>query len=122
MAENESGEQISSRTRNIWVSKTGLTRETSGLGPSPVPQRIEVGLRSGVSFRHLKSDHGSAAEEDSAKALRFAKAANRFASARFRCSSVISISRVFKLGLNCAGKKWKRREKGTENVSGCCCK
>lgn len=117
VAENESGEQISSRTRNIWFSTTGLTREISDLG-SPA-QRIELGLRSGESFRHLKSDHGSGcwwraeAEEDSAKAFRLAKAANRFASARFRCSSVISIFGDlgfsecvcvwFQKGLNCAG-------------------
>lgn len=47
------------------------------------------------NFRHLKSFHGSWCcswpLEDSIRALRLAMAANRFASARFRCSSVISI-------------------------------
>jgi hypothetical protein len=80
-AKNESGEQISSLTLNF-----------SGIGTG--------GPCSRESFRHLKSFQGSCgsrfccccSEEDSTRALRFASAARRFASARCRCSSVISIA------------------------------
>ncbi len=95
VAENESGEQISSLTRNLSGGRAGGTGSEWMVAVSGICLEVS----SGESFRHLKSFQGPCGccwwMEDSRRALRFASAAWRFDSARFRSSSVISISLGF---------------------------
>lgn len=53
---------------------------------------LVLGLGSRELLRHLKSCQGSFCGLDSNSAFRLAMAAKRFASARFLCSSVISMT------------------------------
>lgn len=91
MIENETGEQTSNLTRNFSVKWGFKNPSLDAFWSLGVWIAVVAAVDSEETFRHLKKSRRSDCLADSSAALRFARAARRFASARFLCSSVISM-------------------------------